>query len=58
MTLDVAEAAARLRCSESHLKRLCRNRVIPATKVGRSWVLIEEDVIDWLRDKSRLPTPI
>jgi excisionase family DNA binding protein len=38
-TSRVAEVAERLELSESYVKRLCRDRVLSATKVGREWVI-------------------
>ena len=35
MTLDAPTCAALLRCSQSHLHRLAREGIVPATKVGR-----------------------
>jgi len=35
--LTLAEAAGRLRLSLNTVYKLCRNREIPATKVGRQW---------------------
>lgn len=34
MILDTPTCAAMLRCSESHLKKLARQGIVPATKVG------------------------
>ena len=60
MTLDAPTCAALLCCSQSHLHRLAREGIVPATKVGRGWVFIENDIIEWVREKSapkRTPTP-
>jgi excisionase family DNA binding protein len=55
MILDAPICAAMLRCSVSHLHRLARQGVVPATKVGRGWVFVEEDIVAWVRVKS---TPV
>lgn len=52
MTLDAPTCAALLRCSQSHLHRLAREGIVPATKVGRGWVFIENDIIEWVRERS------
>jgi len=57
MILDAPTCAALLHCSVSHLLRLARDGIVPGTKVGRGWVFIEEDVVEWLRVKS-LPVKI
>ncbi len=52
MILDAPTCAALLRCSVSHLHRLAREGIVPGTKVGRGWVFIESDIVEWLRVKS------
>jgi len=56
-TLDVPSCAALLHCSEAHLRRLACKGSLPAAKVGRDWVFIHEDVMNWLRERSR-PRPV
>lgn len=48
-TLDSELAAQLLNCSTAHLHRLARAGTIPGAKVGRGWVFIEQDLLDWLR---------
>ena len=57
MILDAPTCAALLRCSVSHLHRLARDGIVPATKVGRGWLFIEADIVEWLRVKS-LPVKV
>lgn len=57
MTLDDVTCADMLKCSVSHLRRLARQGAIPATKIGRRWVFIEQDVVEWLRKKTA-PKPV
>lgn len=52
-TLNTEECAKLLSVSKSHLERLARSKEIPAMKPGRSWVFIEEDVLEWMRSKYR-----
>jgi excisionase family DNA binding protein len=42
--LTLAEAADRLRLSLNTVYKLCRNREIPATKVGRQWRIRTADL--------------
>lgn len=53
MILDIPTCAAMLHCSEQRLRALARSETIPAAKVGRDWVFIEEDVVEWLRKRSQ-----
>ena len=52
MILDAPTCAALLRCSVSHLHRLARDGIVPGTKVGRGWVFVEADIVEWLRVRS------
>lgn len=56
MTLDSSNAAALLNCSTAHLHRLARAGRVPAAKVGKGWVFIEHDLLDWLRQQAQ-PKP-
>lgn len=56
MTLDSPQAATLLNCSVAHLLRLARSGALPACKVGRGWVFIEQDLLDWLRQQAK-PKP-
>ena len=51
-TLDLAEAAALLKVHPKTLQRLARARAIPACKVGRAWVFVEQLLLDTLVSKS------
>jgi excisionase family DNA binding protein len=42
--LTLAEAADRLRLSLNTVYKLCRNREIPATKLGRQWRIRAADL--------------
>lgn len=55
--LDADGCAALLHCSVAHLHRLARNGEIPAAKVGRGWLFVEDDIIEWLRLRTA-PKPI
>ena len=51
-TLSVEQTASLLHCSEEHVRRLARNKTLPGIKVGRDWIFLEENLLDWLREKS------
>ena len=57
MILDAPACAALLRCSVTHLHRLAREGRVPAAKVGRGWVFVEADIIDWVRERVK-PMPV
>ena len=48
-TLDIAEAAQFLKCSEDTMRKLVTSGDIPAAKVGRAWVFLDIDLAAWLR---------
>ncbi|WP_147692649.1 helix-turn-helix domain-containing protein [Vogesella mureinivorans] len=50
-TMDVHGAAAFLHVCPSTAYELARNGDVPATKVGRSWVFLESDLVNFLRAK-------
>ncbi len=48
-TLDLDQAAAFLRMHKVVLRNKCRAGEVPAAKVGKRWLFIEVDLINWLR---------
>jgi len=42
--IDTREAARRLRCTIRHVRRLASSGIIPAIKIGRDWVIIDNDL--------------
>ena len=56
-TLTSDSCAKLLNCSKVHLLNLVRQGKIPAAKVGKAYVFIEADIIEWLRVKST-PRPV
>ena len=53
ITLALTEAAAFLHMSEDALLRKARAGIVPGDKPGRQWVFIRDDLIDWMRERSR-----
>ena len=50
-TLTLDEAARVLKTTAETVSECIRARSLPAAKIGRAWVLVEDDVIDWLRQQ-------
>ena len=48
-TLSLAETAEMLRTTAETVSDCIRHRGLPAAKIGRAWVLVDDDVISWLR---------
>lgn len=51
--IDVNECADLLLCSPDQIEEKARSGEIPATKIGRGWLFIREDLISYLADKAR-----
>lgn len=50
-TLGVEECAALLRVDKSTILQLAQSGEIPGAKIGKAWVFIVEDVMNYLRMK-------
>lgn len=50
-TLDIEECAALLKVDRTTALHLAQNGEIPGAKIGRAWVFIEEDILNYLRSK-------
>ena len=48
-TLDIHQAAAILHADEETVLALARSGELPGTKIGRPWVFLRTDVLDYLR---------
>jgi len=49
--LTLKEVAAFLNVSPFTIRRMIKRDGIPAHKVGKKWVFIKEEVIEWLKAK-------
>ncbi|MGD7095921.1 helix-turn-helix domain-containing protein [Ralstonia pseudosolanacearum] len=49
--MNLEEAAAWLYTTPETVSECIRHQGLPAAKVGRAWVLVDVDVIDWLRQR-------
>jgi excisionase family DNA binding protein len=50
-TLNIQQAAEFLGAHKETIRRLASRREIPATKIGRSWIFIEQDLVMYIRNK-------
>ena len=48
-TLDVGEAAVLLRAEPATIMHLARRGQLPGTRIGKAWVFLREDVLNFLR---------
>ncbi|WP_374538533.1 helix-turn-helix domain-containing protein [Chitinimonas taiwanensis] len=55
-TLDIKGAAELLNVHENTVLTLAAEGDIPGAKIGRAWVFIEDDLIVWLRLKTKTQT--
>jgi excisionase family DNA binding protein len=53
--LTTEEVAARLHRSEPSVRRLCFDGKLRATKDGRQWLVLEEDLDEYVNSKSNRP---
>lgn len=47
-TLNSIEAAAFLKVAVTSVEELAMDGIVPAAKIGRSWVFFEQDLIEYL----------
>jgi excisionase family DNA binding protein len=50
-TLTLDEAAAMLKTTPETVSDCVHNRGLPAARIGRAFVLVEADVIEWVRQQ-------
>lgn len=50
--LTIDEVAAYMQVSRFTVYRLAKDRVIPATKIGRQWRFQKEEIDQWIREQS------
>lgn len=55
-TFDIHEAADFLKIDRKTAMELAATGDLPGAKVGRAWVFLETDLVDYLRDKVRRQT--
>jgi excisionase family DNA binding protein len=52
-TIDSEECAALLRCTPEQVEELARAGDIPGLKIGRGWLFVRTDLLDYLAQKAR-----
>ncbi|MFG1617358.1 helix-turn-helix domain-containing protein [Nonomuraea wenchangensis] len=52
--ISTAEQAARMGCTERYVQRLCQAGRLPARRIGRTWLITQEDAHD---DEDERPSP-
>ena len=50
-TLNLEETARFLKVHTETISRLAKTGQLPGAKIGRAWVFLEEDLIEYLRDQ-------
>lgn len=50
-TLNTTEAAKALKVHENRVLKLIDDGEIPAAKIGRAWVMLERDVLQYLENQ-------
>ena len=53
-TLDAEECGAFLKCSSGMVLELAAKGILPGAKIGRGWVFIEDDILEFLREQVRI----
>ena len=50
-TLDLKETAEFLKISETTAQEMAASGELPGAKIGRAWVFLADDLVDWLRSQ-------
>ena len=53
-TYDLQQAASLLKINKYTAGNLAASGRLPGAKIGRAWVFLEQDLIDWLREQIAL----
>ncbi len=49
--LNVTEAAEYLRCSKRFIYQMCQDKTIPALKIGRQYLIPENELSQWIHNR-------
>ena len=52
-TIDATECAQLLRCSPDQVEEMARAGELPAVKIGRAWLFVRADLLQFLGEKAR-----
>ncbi|MCU7837627.1 MAG: helix-turn-helix domain-containing protein [gamma proteobacterium symbiont of Taylorina sp.] len=57
-TLTLIQASEFLQCNPETVRRLAKSNKIPASKIGRKWVFIKQDLAQFLRKQYSNPESV
>ncbi|MYM75372.1 helix-turn-helix domain-containing protein [Duganella sp. FT134W] len=57
-TLDIQQVSAMLFAEKETVLALARCGALPGTKIGRSWVFLRSDVLEFLRNRIQVDTQL
>lgn len=52
-TIDAAQCAELLHCTEETAEEMARKGEIPALKIGRGWIFVRADLLQFLAERAR-----
>ena len=52
-TIDAAQCAELLHCTEETAEEMARKGEIPALKIGRGWIFVRTDLLQFLAERAR-----
>lgn len=52
-TLDIDECAEFLKVKSTDVSEMARTGELPGARIGRAWVFLEEDLVDYVRTQIR-----
>lgn len=52
-TINAAQCADLLQCTEATVEELTRKGDLPGVKIGRGWIYIKADLLNYLAEKAR-----
>lgn len=53
ITINAAQCAELLQCNEATVEELTRKGELPGIKIGRSWIYVKNDLVQYLAEKAR-----
>ncbi len=55
-TCNITEAARLLKVHEETVAEMIRTHKLPAAKIGRAWVMLERDVLEYIERQIQMQT--
>lgn len=53
VTINAAQCAELLKCTEDTVEELTRKGELPGIKIGRGWIYVKSDLVQYLAEKAR-----